>query len=198
MMSDRSLLFKRLFDIGLASFGFVIFFPFAVLFGFMIYLEDRGPVLYIQRRWGKGGKKFIAYKFRTMVVGAGSENKIIPAEEDDPRFTKVGKFLRATAMDELPQLINIFKGDMSFVGPRAFASNELSPTMPGFQRRHQVSPGLTGPAQIYLKRDATFEEKFVYDFQYIENQSFLRDLQLILISIWITLKGKWETRGKKI
>lgn len=121
-----------------------------------------------------------------------------PAEENDRRVTAIGRFLRATAMDELPQLVNILKGDMSFVGPRALATGELSPSIPGFQERHQIRPGLTGPAQVYAPRDASLEEKFRYDLEYIRTRSFWGDLRLVLLSVWVTLRGRWETREKKI
>lgn len=144
------------------------------------------------------GKKFKALKFRTMIPKADLAGSLIPAKENDTRVTKIGKFLRATAMDELPQLINILKGDMSFVGPRAIAVQEINPAFPKFYERHQVRPGLTGPAQIAVSRDATFEEKFRHDLEYIQIRSFVGDLKLIFLSFWITLRGRWETRQKKI
>jgi len=189
---------KRIFDRGLALLGILLFLPPALLFALVIKLEDGGPIFHSQERWGRGGRKFKAYKFRTMVPGAHEKWGLKPAEENDGRVTKIGKFLRATAMDELPQLFNILKGDMSFVGPRALATGELSPSVPGFQERHQVRPGLTGLAQVYAPRDASLEEKFRYDLEYIRTRSLWKDLQLILLSVWITLRGRWESRQKKI
>ncbi len=188
---------KRVLDILLASFGILIFLPLAILFAICVKVEDGGPILYTQLRWGKLGRKFRAYKFRTMVADSDEKWGPKPAEEDDVRITKTGKVLRATAMDELPQLINIWKGDMSFVGPRAFSVQELDSSFPGFQERHQVQPGLTGPAQIYAPRNATFEEKFQYDLSYIRTRSFWGDLGLMFLSVWITLRGSWESRKKK-
>lgn len=133
-----------------------------------------------------------------MVDGADGKEGMKPAVENDHRVTKVGKFLRATAMDELPQLINILKGDMSFVGPRALAVEEINPSLSGFAERHTIRPGLTGPAQIHAPRDAAFEEKLRYDLEYVRNQSFLTDLRLIFLSVWITLRGKWESHERKI
>ncbi len=131
----------------------------------------------------------------------------VQAVENDPRVTKVGRILRATAMDELPQLWNIFKGDMSFVGPRALRPKEKEvhgnpdetsiEDIPGYKERLAVRPGLTGIAQIYLPTDALCKEKFRYDLLYIKNQSFLLDLKLIFLSFWITFRGKWESRQKK-
>lgn len=197
-MSRFYLSLKRAFDIGLATIGLVAFLPISVMFVLVVKLEDKGPFFYIQERWGKGGRKFKAYKFRTMVDGADQKWGLKPAEENDGRVTNVGKFLRATAMDELPQLINIWKGDMSFVGPRALAVGGLDPNHPQFVGRHQVRPGLTGSAQIYLPRDAALEEKFRYDLDYIKHHTFFGDLKLMLLSIWVTVRGKWESREKKI
>ena len=182
----------------LASVGAVLFFPLALLFTLLIKTEDRGPVLYVQERWGRGGRKFKAYKFRTMIPEAQEDQSFKPAEEKDIRVTRVGKFLRATAMDELPQLINIWNGDMSFVGPRALAVGELDPSVPDFSERHKVSPGLTGPAQVYASRDASLAEKFKYDLEYVQNQTFSEDLRLLFLSLWITLRGRWESREKKV
>lgn len=197
-MTQFSLVFKRAFDICLATIGLFVFFPIGLIFVLSIKREDRGPLFYVQERWGKEGKKFKAYKFRTMVPEADRKWGLKPAEENDFRVTRIGKFLRATAMDELPQLINIWKGDMSFVGPRALAVGEISPSFPNFLERHGVRPGLTGPAQVYAPRDASFEEKFRYDLDYIRTRIFWRDIQLIFLSLWVTLHGKWESREKKI
>ena len=189
---------KRFFDLFLALAGLVLFAPFASCFAAAVKAQDGGPVFYRQERWGRGGKKFEAYKFRTMLDGADGPEGMRPAEENDSRVTPVGKFLRATAMDELPQLLNILKGEMSFVGPRALAIAEISPSLPGFAERHTIRPGLTGPAQVYARRDAPFEEKLRYDLEYAGNQTLSGDLKLILLSVWITLRGKWESRRKKL
>jgi lipopolysaccharide/colanic/teichoic acid biosynthesis glycosyltransferase len=143
-----------------------------------------------------------------MVPDAERKFGPVQALEKDPRVTRVGGVLRATAMDELPQLWNIFKGDMSFVGPRALPTHEIElngsgdcvalEEIPGYTRRHGVRPGLTGVAQIYAPRDIPRRQKFRYDLIYIEKQSFWLDLRLIALSLWITLRGKWESRGRKI
>jgi lipopolysaccharide/colanic/teichoic acid biosynthesis glycosyltransferase len=131
----------------------------------------------------------------------------VQATEDDPRITRVGRLLRATALDELPQLLNIWKGDMSFVGPRALPINERQgreasgdlpdEKIPGFHERLRVLPGLTGIAQIYAPRDVLRRHKFRYDRFYISRQSFWLDLKLIVLSFWITFRGAWERRGGK-
>ncbi len=143
-----------------------------------------------------------------MIPDAEKHSGAVQAAENDPRVTKVGRILRKTAMDELPQLLNILKGDMSFVGPRSLRPNEKEvhgnpdetniEDVPGYKERLAVRPGLTGLAQVYLPGDALRKEKFKYDLQYIKNQSFLLDLKLIFLSFWITFRGKWESRQKKI
>ena len=198
---------KRSFDIFLSSVGLVCSSPLWILFSLAIWLEDRGPVFYRQERVGKGGRIFNALKFRSMIKDAEKESGPIQAVENDPRVTKIGRILRATAMDELPQLLNILKGDMSFVGPRALRPKEKEvygnpdetdiEKILGYRERLSVRPGLTGMAQVYLPTDALRQEKFKYDLLYIKKQSFLLDLKLIFLSFWITFRGKWESRQKK-
>ena len=140
------------------------------------------PVFYYQERVGRGGRIFRAMKFRSMRKDAEKNTGPVQAVENDPRVTKVGRLLRKTAMDELPQLFNILKGDMSFVGPRALRPKEKEvhgnpdetaiEDVPGYYDRLKVSPGLTGMAQVYLPSDALRKEKFRYDLLYIKNQSF--------------------------
>ena len=198
---------KRLFDIFLSSAGLIGSSPLWLLFATAIILEDGWPIFYSQARVGRNGRLFRAMKFRSMIKTAEKDTGPVQAVENDPRVTKLGRILRSTAMDELPQLINIFKGDMSFVGPRALRPKEKevhgSPEemriedVPGFKERLSVRPGLTGMAQVYLPSDALRKVKFQYDLQYIKNQSFSLDVKLILLSFWITFRGKWETRQKK-
>lgn len=198
---------KRIFDIFFSVFGLLISFPLWILFGLLILIEDGWPVFYLQERIGKEGRIFKAVKFRSMIKDAETGTGPIQAVMDDPRVTKVGKILRPTAMDEIPQLVNILKGDMSFVGPRALRPTELEvhgnpnavrlEQISGFKERHSVTPGLTGLAQVYLPNDALRQEKFRYDLLYIKQQSFWLDLKLIFLSFWITLRGKWGSREKK-
>lgn len=199
---------KRLFDIGLSLIGLIGSSPLWVLFSLAILLEDGWPIFYLQERVGKNGRIFKAIKFRSMIKNAEKESGPIQAVENDPRVTRIGRILRATAMDELPQLVNILKGDMSFVGPRALRPKEKEvrgnpealdiEKVPGYYDRLAVRPGLTGMAQVYLPTDALRSEKFKYDLIYIKNQSFLLDLKLIFLSFWITFRGKWESREKKV
>lgn len=200
-------LLKRPFDFLLSAIGLIISAAFWLIIFLAIKLEDRGPLFYVQERWGKNKKKIKIYKFRTMVPHADKNWGRIQAMENDPRTTKVGKILRATALDELPQLISILNGELSFVGPRALPVNELQvnekygelpdEAIPGFGLRVKARPGLTGIAQIYAPRNVIRRNKFRYDALYIIKQSFWLDIKLILLSFWITFTGGWESRGKK-
>jgi lipopolysaccharide/colanic/teichoic acid biosynthesis glycosyltransferase len=204
----RALFLKRPFDVVLSSLGILLSSPLWLLIAALIWLEDRGPVFYQQARVGKAGRIFKALKFRSMIRDAETENGPIQAVENDPRVTKVGRVLRATAMDELPQLLNIFKGEMSFVGPRALRPHEQEvrgnpdtrdiEDISGYQARHAVRPGLTGLTQVYLPGDTPRRKKFRYDILYIKKRSFWLDLKLISLSFWITFRGKWESRQPKI
>jgi len=198
---------KRPLDVMLSSVMIILSLPVTLLIAFAIKIEDKGPIFYRQERWGRGGSRFRAYKFRTMVAGSDTEFGIKQARENDSRITKVGRILRAMGLDELPQLINIFLGDMSFVGPRSLAVGEIVQDgkgnvvdyedVPYFWERLHVRPGLTGLATIYIPKDATPRRKFRYDLLYIRKQSFWLDIRLIMLSFWISFRGKWETRGKK-
>jgi lipopolysaccharide/colanic/teichoic acid biosynthesis glycosyltransferase len=146
-------------------------------------------------------------KFRSMRPDAEAMTGALQATENDPRVTRIGKLMRATAMDELPQLWNILRGDMSFVGPRALRPGEIEAgangrlmrleEVPGFEHRIKVRPGLTGLAQVYAPRDVPRRQKFRYDRLYVDRRSWRLDLQLLLLSFWISLHGTWEARGRK-
>jgi len=192
---------KRLFDIFLSGIGLIGSCPFWLIFSIAIKLEDRGPIFYTQERVGKNGRVFKALKFRSMIPDAEKHTGAVWASENDPRVTKVGRILRATAMDELPQLWNIFKGDMSFVGPRAERPElveTFSQKIKNYNQRFLVTPGLTDMAQVYGSYDTPPHQKLRYDLLYVKKHSFLLDLKLIFLSFWITFRGKWESREKKI
>ena len=197
---------KRVFDIALSGAGLVLSSPVWLLIAMAIKLEDGGPVMFIQDRVGRGGVAFRALKFRSMVPDAAAR----PAQqagEDDPRITRVGRVLRATAMDELPQLFNIFRGDMSFVGPRPLMPGEIEvrgngnlvrlDSIPGYVERHSVRPGLTGLSQVYAPRDTPRVRKFRLDSIYVRNATFCLDVFLVAVSFWITFRGRWEVRARK-
>ena len=194
---------KRTFDFCLALAGLFISLPLWGVLVIAIRLEDRGPVFYFQERVGKGGRIFKGMKFRSMIPKAEDGLGPVQAARDDPRETRIGGVMRKTAMDELPQLINILKGQMSFVGPRALrpAEKESGDTskmllvfeIPGFEKRSSVQPGLTGAAQVFASRNLTREDKFKYDLWYIDNMNFWLDINLIAKSVLITLRSKWDS-----
>jgi lipopolysaccharide/colanic/teichoic acid biosynthesis glycosyltransferase len=198
---------KRALDIALAGAGLVVSAPLWALIATAIKIDSRGSVFYGQPRVGQGGRTFQVWKFRSMVADAESAVGPLQATADDPRITRVGRLLRATAMDELPQLLSIFRGDMSFVGPRALRPEEIDVdgggaplplhAIPGFVERCAVPPGLTGIAQIYAPRDVSRRQKFRFDRLYVRRRSLLLDVRLILLSFWITMRGTWEAREKK-
>jgi lipopolysaccharide/colanic/teichoic acid biosynthesis glycosyltransferase len=198
---------KRALDLLLSSAGLVVSAPVWLAIAAAIKLESAGPVFFSQPRVGERGRLFDALKFRSMVDHAEREVGPMQATEHDPRVTRVGRILRATAMDELPQLWNIFRGDMSFVGPRALRPDEVElrgsdeaiplDRIPGFVERTSVRPGLTGVAQIYAPRDVLRRHKFRYDRLYIKRRSLGLDVRLIALSFWITFRGTWEARDRK-
>ena len=203
----RSILAKRGFDMLLSGAGLLASAPLWAVIAAMIKLEDGGPVFYSQERSGLQGVPFRVRKFRSMIPDAEANVGAIQATEHDPRVTRVGRLLRATAMDELPQLWNIFRGDMSFTGPRALRPGEIETLgsgelerledVPGFAIRASVLPGLTGIAQIFAPRDIPRRVKFRYDVLYVRQQSFWLDMRLVALSFWITFRGTWEARGSK-
>jgi lipopolysaccharide/colanic/teichoic acid biosynthesis glycosyltransferase len=199
---------KRIFDASLAALGLVLSSPLWLLIPIAIKLEDGGPVFFPQDRVGLGGRVFAALKFRSMRPNAEALTGPVQATENDPRVTRVGRVLRGTAMDELPQLVNILRGDMSFVGPRPLRPGEVDvrgdgqmmrlDEIPGYHERHGVRPGLTGLTQVYAPRDISRTGKFRLDRLYLKRASFCLDLRLILLSFWITARGAWEVRGRKV
>lgn len=199
---------KRAFDLIVSGAGLLVFSPVSAIIALAIKVDDGGPVLFAQERVGRHGQVFLAYKFRSMVVDAEAHTGAVQATANDPRVTRVGRGLRATAFDELPQLWNIFRGDMSVVGPRPLRPGEADTTadgrhlplsaIPGYEARHRVRPGLTGLAQVHAARDLPRTGKFRYDLLYQRRASFCLDLTLILQSFWITVRGRWEDRGPKV
>jgi lipopolysaccharide/colanic/teichoic acid biosynthesis glycosyltransferase len=203
---DRTI--KRVFDATLAGIGLFLSAPLWWIIAAAIKIEDGGPIFFPQARVGRGGAAFHALKFRSMVPDADKRFGLVQASEHDPRVTRVGRVLRATAMDELPQLWNILVGDMSFVGPRPLVPGEVEvrgngdlvplDAIPGYRERHLVRPGLTGLTQVYAPRDIARANKFRLDRLYLKRACFWLDLKLILLSFWITGRGRWEARDRKI
>lgn len=176
---------KRIADISMASVLFIIFLPLIVLIGLLVKITSLGPVIYRQERIGKNETPFTLYKFRSMRVNAGGS---LWTEKKDSRVTFIGQFIRATHLDELPQLINIIKGDISFIGPRPESSKlvEQYRMFPYYEIRHIIKPGLTGWAQINYRPSASLEEayeKLCYDIYYIKNRSFLLDTLILIKTV---------------
>lgn len=188
---------KRFFDIVLCLVAMVVAAPIMLVIAISIKLDDHGPVFYRQRRVTRGGREFEILKFRSMIVDAEKAGDVIPAEDEDPRITRVGKGLRASRLDELPQILNILKGDMSIVGPRPERVEHVAKytaNIPEFTTRLKVKGGLTGYAQIYGKYNTSAYDKLRLDLMYIENYSLLLDLRIILMTIRILFK-KESTEG---
>ena len=183
---------KRIIDVILAFIGLIVASPIMAIISIAIKLESRGPVFYCQERVGKNGRVYTMYKLRSMYENA-EENGAQWAEEDDPRVTKVGKFIRRTRLEELPQLFNVLKGDMSLVGPRPerpIFTYQFNEQIPGFINRLQVKPGLTGWAQVNGGYKLTPAEKLEYDLYYIENRTIWLDIKIMLKTIMVVLTGK--------
>ena len=189
--------FKRAMDLILCLPVAVVAAPIMALVAIAIKMEDGGPVFYKQERVTLNGKRFYIVKFRSMIVDAEKDGKSVPATEGDPRITKVGKFIRATRFDELPQLLNIIKGDMSIVGPRPERvehMEEYGKQLPEFDFRTKVKGGLTGYAQIYGKYNTSPYDKLRLDMMYVENYSLFLDIKLILLTLRIIF-SKESTEG---
>ncbi len=178
--------FKRIMDFVASLTALIILSPLMALSAVLVKISDGGSVLFKQRRPGKDGKIFTVYKFRTMSEKTEDENG--RELSDVERMTKIGSFLRKTSLDELPQLFNVLKGDMSFIGPRPLLCEYLELYTPYQMRRHEVLPGISGLAQVNGRNAITWEEKFDYDVYYVDHMSFWLDLKIIFKTIKNTLK----------
>jgi sugar transferase (PEP-CTERM system associated) len=187
---------KRLFDLVFASVAFVLAAPLTLLTALAVYLDSDGPVLYCQERVGENGRRFTVFKFRSMCVDAEREGTPMWAKDKDDRVTRVGRFIRKTRLDELPQLWNVLRGDMSFVGPRperAFFVEQLAKEIPFYQQRHAVKPGVTGWAQVKYEYGSSVEdamEKLRYDLYYIKHLSIALDLSIVFDTVKVVMFGK--------
>lgn len=178
--------FKRIMDFVASLTSLIILSPLIALSAVLVKISDGGSVIFKQRRPGKDGKIFTVYKFRTMSEKTEDENG--RELSDVERMTKIGSFLRKTSLDELPQLFNVLKGDMSFIGPRPLLCEYLELYTPYQMRRHEVLPGISGLAQVNGRNAITWEEKFDYDVYYVDHMSFWLDLKIIFKTIKNTLK----------
>lgn len=192
---------KRTSDVVISSLALILLMPIMLLIGAIIKLESKGKVFYKQKRIGKNGKYFTIYKFRTMVSDADNFEKYFSKEqlikykenfklEDDPRITKIGKILRKTSLDELPQLFNIIKGDLSVIGPRPIVDNEIDKYGLDKDKFLSVTPGLTGNWAANGRSCTTYEERIKLELDYIENLSFKMDMDIFFKTITTVVKGK--------
>ncbi|MGA2507885.1 MAG: sugar transferase [Chitinispirillaceae bacterium] len=187
---------KRLIDIAISAAVLIFGAPFWLIVAGAIRINSPGPLIYKQIRVGRNGKQFIMYKFRSMYQDAEKRSGPKWASKDDPRITTVGKFIRKTRLDEIPQFFNVFKGEMSLVGPRPerpFFVEQLKAEIPWYVRRIKMKPGITGWAQVKHKYDASIEDvkqKVMYDLYYFENMSLSLDIKIILQTFWVVLTGK--------
>ena len=200
---DEGLIYKfskRILDIICSTLGLIILSPVLLIVAILIKLESKGPVIFSQKRVGLNGNEFKMYKFRSMVQNAEElKEKLTKQNEmsgpmfkmkDDPRVTKVGKFIRKTSMDEIPQLINVIKGDMSLVGPRPSLPKEVAKFEPWMLDRLNVKPGLTCYWQVSGRNNIDFEDWMKLDLQYVEDRSFLLDLKLIFKTFFVLFGDK--------
>ncbi len=170
---------KRLFDLLVAASVLVLASPLIGLIALAIKLEDRGPILFVQERVGRGRQKFRCCKFRTMIAGAESAGNGLTVTKDDPRITRVGRFLRLWTMDEIPQLVNVFKGEMSIVGPRAWVPAEAAYCSLSDSRRFDVRPGMAGWAWIHGRNRLSWKERICLDVWYVDHWSLSLDIYIL-------------------
>ncbi len=183
-----ALAIKRAADVVLAAIGLLLTGPLILLLAWLVKRDDPGPAFYVQERLGQNGKVFKMYKLRTMVVGAEKMGAGLAIERDDPRITRVGRWLRATSLDELPQLWNILRGDMSFVGPRPLPVRYLERWSPRQRLRLLMPQGITGWAQVKGRNELSWPVRLEMDVWYVENWSLLLDAKIFLLTIWAVLK----------
>jgi len=176
---------KRLLDLVLASFGVFLLSPILIILVVLVRFKLGHPIFFRQQRPGLHGKPFTMFKFRTMTNARDTQGNLLP---DAERMTLFGSFLRSTSLDELPELINVLKGEMSLVGPRPLLMQYLARYTPEQMRRHQVKPGITGWAQISGRNAISWEEKFALDVWYVDNFSLVLDVKIIILTILKTLQ----------
>jgi lipopolysaccharide/colanic/teichoic acid biosynthesis glycosyltransferase len=176
---------KRIFDLLFTTVGGIIISPLLLILTGSVWLAHGSPVIFRQKRPGYRGKPFVNYKFRTMTNACDLQGNLLP---DEARLTRLGRFMRTTSMDELPELLNVLRGEMSLVGPRPLLMQYLERYSPEQARRHDVLPGITGWAQINGRNALTWEEKFRLDVWYVDHWSFWLDIKIILLTIWKVLR----------
>jgi lipopolysaccharide/colanic/teichoic acid biosynthesis glycosyltransferase len=179
--------FKRLFDIIISLTGFIVFIPFFIIITVLLIFLNDGKPFFVQNRPGKNEKIFKLLKFKTMTDKKDKDGQLLP---DAERLTKIGKFIRKTSLDEIPQLLNVIKGDMSLIGPRPLLTEYLYLYNDFQKRRHDVRPGITGWAQVNGRNAISWEEKFEFDVWYVANLSFLLDLKILSLTLKKVVKSE--------
>ncbi len=180
-------LIKNLLDLSISFISLILLIPLFLILTILIKLTSKGPLFFKQNRPGRNGKLFILYKFKTMNDIREEYGNFLP---DEKRLTDIGKFLRKLSLDEIPELWNVLKGEMSLVGPRPLLVEYLNRYTPEQARRHEVKPGITGWAQVNGRNAITWEEKFKYDIWYIDNWSLWLDIKVIFMTIIKVIKGE--------
>jgi lipopolysaccharide/colanic/teichoic acid biosynthesis glycosyltransferase len=179
----------RIFDIAAAAVGLVVLSPLLLLAAVAIKLGSSGPVLYRQRRVGRDGREFEMLKLRTMVRGSDPVGVGTVVTRDDPRVTAAGRVLRRTSLDEIPNLVNVVRGEMAIVGPRPTIPAQVKDYTPRQRRRHEVRPGITGWAQVRGRAGIPWEERIELDLWYVDHRSVALDLRIVLRTFWLLLSG---------
>jgi lipopolysaccharide/colanic/teichoic acid biosynthesis glycosyltransferase len=179
----------RAFDILLAAAALVLLSPLLLVAAIAIKLGSRGPVLYRQRRVGRDGREFEMLKLRTMVQGSDPVGVGTVVTRDDPRVTAAGRVLRRTSLDEIPNLVNVLRGEMAVVGPRPTIQAQVKDYTPRQRRRHEVRPGITGWAQVRGRAGIPWEERIELDLWYLDNRSAALDLRILLRTAWLLVSG---------
>lgn len=187
---NTALGFKRLFDLIIAASVLLVLSPLIALIALAIKLDDGGPILFIQDRVGKGRRRFSCYKFRTMIVGAETEGVGVAVAADDPYISRVGRVLRLWTLDELPQLLNVLKGDMSIVGPRPWVPSEAAHCGPLEGRRFEFRPGMAGWAWIHGRNLVPWEDRVRMDVWYVDNWSLQLDAYILAKAFVLLLQRR--------
>jgi lipopolysaccharide/colanic/teichoic acid biosynthesis glycosyltransferase len=193
---DESL--RRAFDVIVATLGLIVFAPLLALIALLIKIESPGPVFFKQKRVGKDEALFEVVKFRSMTVAEAGEERVESAVEDidsfvfrpKGRMTRIGRVLRACSLDEMPNLLNVLRGEMHIVGPRPDEPELVAQYRPEWRRRHDVKPGITGLAQIRGRADLTYSETMTYDLEYVDGRSFAGDIRIILKTLGVVAGRK--------
>ncbi len=192
-LSPAQLFIKRLFDTIVSGIMLALLSPIMLVLYILIPLTSKGPAIFKQERLGRDGREYLIYKFRSMVHNAENNTGPVLAVDRDPRITSLGRFIRATRLDEIPQLFNVLKGDMSLVGPRperAFFIKQFQELFPDYAYRMSVKPGITGLAQVMAKYSTTVEDKLRFDLMYVRNYSLALDIKILLQTIRVVLRGE--------